>query len=216
MNNWVIFAVALLATAGLLLGTVAAGVYSKEPIHKPYWDKPEMRQVILSNASTIGVKASEGNLGVVIIGYRDMINATNRPELLAVLREVITAARGYTVYLAPWADDNATKAYLTLLYKGTISIDDYLRGVLQNGTTVTQRVDLAKNLARTIAATYGTYAGTRDAPAPPIYVAIFRNDTPYVVYEPFTLGRDRTYTDWLQWVITALENLKQGQGRVTP
>jgi len=47
-------------------------------------------------------------------------------------------------------------------------------------------------------------------------VVIFRNDTAYVVYEPFTPGRDKSFTDWFQWVKTALENLRSGQGKVTP
>lgn len=216
MNNWIVFAVALAVTLFLLLPTLATNIYSKEPAHKPYWENPAARAKILTNASAVGILAGRGSEGIVIVGYRDQLNATNRAELLAVLKEVINAARGYTIYLAPWATDNATRAYLSLLYSGKISLDDYLRGVLYNASSTMQKVDQAYALAVAIASTYGAYAGARTVQIPPIYVAVFRNDTSYVVYEPFTLGRDRTYADWLQWVKTALENLRQGQGKVTP
>ncbi|MGB9704703.1 MAG: hypothetical protein ACPL3C_04585 [Pyrobaculum sp.] len=219
MNNWLVFAIAFAATAAVLLATVAANVYPREPVHKPYWDNPQARQKIITDASSIGVLASRGQQGVVVLGYRDQLNATNRAELLTAIKEVLNAARGYTVYIAPWATDNATKAYLSLLYDGRLPLEDYLKGVVTNSTAISPRVEQALALAGTIAQTYGTYqplGGAPQAQIPPIYVAVFRNDTSYVVYEPFTLGRDRTYTDWLQWVKTAFENLRQGQGKVTP
>jgi len=219
MNNWAIFALSLAITSGLLFATLATGAYQREPLFKPYWEDPQKRQQILTAAAQVGIEVSRGDEGVVILGYRDQIDAPNRQELLAVLNQLIKDAQGYTVYLAPWAVDNATRQYLSLLYTGQLKPEDYLRGVVINATAQSPRVDQAAKLADDIARAYGTYrpgGGPPVAPRPPIYVVIFRYDTTYVVYEPFTPGRDSTYSDWYQWVKTALENLRQGQGRVTP
>lgn len=218
MNNWVLFAIALVATGALLFATLAMQ-YPREPLFKPYWEDQKARQQILTNVTQIGIQVARGDRGVVIIGYRDMLNAPRRGELLAVLSRLIANARGYTVYLAPWADDNATRLYLSLLYSGKISAEQYLQGVVKNGTALHPNVDKALNLAKAIAQTYGSYrplgAGSV-ANIPPIYAAIFRNDTSYVVYEPFTLGRDKNFSDWAAWVISAIEMLNRGQGRATP
>ena len=219
MNNWLIFAIALAATAGLLLATVATGMYRTEPIYKPYWEDPAKRKTILAEASTVGILAQKGPQGVVVVGYRDQLNATYRTELLSVLDQLLKTAEGYTVYIAPWAADNATRSYLALLYNGQLALNDYLRGKVVNGTAASPKIDLAWRLANMTAHAYGSYrpwGGGLIAEVPPIYVVIFRNDTTYVVYEPFTLGRDRTFTDWFQWVKTAFENLKSSQGKVTP
>jgi hypothetical protein len=219
MNNWLIFAIALAATAGLLLATVAAGAYGKGPAYKPYWEDPNKRNAILAEASSVGILAQRGPQGVVVVGYRDQLNATYRTELLSVLSQLLKAAEGYTVYLAPWATDNATRSYLALLYNGQLTLGDYLQGKVVSGTATSPKIDQAWRLANMTAEAYGSYQplGTRPVfQTPPIYVAIFRNDTTYVAYEPFTLGRDKSFTDWFQWVKTALENLKSGQGKVTP
>jgi hypothetical protein len=219
MNNWLIFATAFMVTAGLLLATVATGIYGKEPIYKPYWEDPAKRKTILDETSSVGILAQRGPQGVVVVGYRDQLNATYRTELLSVLDQLLKTAEGYTVYIAPWATDNATRSYLALLYNGQLTLDEYLRGKVINDTATSPKIDLALRLANMIAHAYGSYRPWRGNPVaevPPIYVAIFRNDTNYVVYEPFTLGRDRTFTDWFQWVKTAFENLKSGQGKVTP
>ncbi|ACB40159.1 hypothetical protein [Pyrobaculum neutrophilum] len=219
MNNWLIMAIAFAATAGLLFATLATGAYGREPLFKPYWEDQAKRQEILGKAAQIGVLAQRGSQGVVVVGYRDQLNATNRQELLATLNELLKAADGYTVYLAPWATDNATKRYLSLLYSGKIALQDYLRGRVETSTLYDQRVDQALDLATLVANTYGQYrplGGSPVSQTPPIYVAIFRNDTSYVVYEPFTVGRDRTYADWFKWVKTAIVNLGQEQGKVTP
>jgi len=219
MNNWVVFALGLAITAGVLFATLATGAYQREPLFKPYWEDPQKRQQILTTAAQVGIEVSRGNEGVVVVGYRDQIGAPNRQELLAMLNQLIRDAQGYTVYLAPWATDNATRQYLSLLYTGQLKPEDYLKEIVINATAQSPRVDQAAALADDIARAYGTYrplGGQPAAPRPPIYVAIFRNDTTYVVYEPFTPGRDSTYSGWYQWVKTALENLRQGQGRVTP
>lgn len=219
MNNWLVFTIAFVVTMGILFATLATGAYGKEPMYKPYWEDQAKRQAVLNYVSQIGILAQRGPQGVVIVGYRDQINTANRPELLAVLRELLKTAEGYTVYLAPWAIDNATRGYLSLLYDGKITLQDYLQGEIKNATVFTQRVDQAFELAKLVAQSYGQYRPLGGAPVaqtPPIYVVIFRNDTSYVVYEPFTIGRDRTYTDWLRWIKTAFENLRQGQGKITP
>jgi len=219
MNNWLIFAIALAVTAGVLLATIATGTYGKEPVYKPYWEDPNKRNTILANASSVGILAQRGPQGVVVVGYRDQLNATYRTELLAVLNELLKTAEGYTVYLAPWATDNATKRYLALLYDGQLTLSDYLQGKVVSGMATSPKIDLAWRLANMTAYAYGSHrplGGAAVAQIPPIYVAIFRNDTAYVVYEPFTLGRDSTFTDWFHWVKTAFENLKSGQGKVTP
>jgi hypothetical protein len=216
MNNWLIFATAFVVTAGLLLATVATGMYGKEPIYKPYWEDPAKRKTILAEASSVGILAQKGPQGVVVVGYRDQLNATYRTELLSVLDQLLKTAEGYTVYIAPWAADNATRSYLALLYNGQLALDDYLRGKVINGTAASPKIDLALRLANMIAHAYGSYrpwGGGLVAEVPPIYVVIFRNDTNYVVYESFTLGRDRTFTDWFQWVKAAFENLKSGRAK---
>ncbi|MEZ0319098.1 MAG: hypothetical protein ABWK05_03765 [Pyrobaculum sp.] len=215
MNNWAVFALAFVVTVALLFSTLAANVYSKEPLFKPPWEDQAARQAIIANASKIGIKAGSGPQGVVIVGYKDALGASNRLELLTTLRQLLDAASGYTVYLAPWAEDNATKAYLSLLYEGRLTLQEYLQGVVKNATGTSPRVDQALSLAKYVASVY-RYQGTNYVPTPPIYVVVYRNDTTYVVYEPFTPGRDQTYGDWFQWVKTALENLRQGQGKTTP
>jgi hypothetical protein len=208
MNNWIIFAIALVATAGVLFATVAMGIYEKGLAYKPYWEDVKKREAVLANASAIGILAQQGAQGVVIIGYRDQLNATHRAELLAVLAELLKTSEGYTVYLAPWATDNATRSYLALLYNGQITPAEYLQGKVINATATSPKVDEALRLAELIARSYGAYTplgGGTVAQTPPIYVLILRNDTSYVVYEPFTLGRDKTFTDWFRWVKTAFE-----------
>jgi len=219
MNNWLIFAIALAATAAVLLATIATGAYGKEPAHKPYWEDPNRRSTILTEASSVGILAQRGPQGVVVVGYRDQLNATHRTELLAVLKELLKAAEGYTVYLAPWATDNTTRSYLAMLYNGQLTLSDYLQGKVENETATSPKIDQAWRLANMTANAYGSYqplGARRIVQIPPIYVVIFRNDTAYVVYEPFTPGRDKSFTDWFQWVKTALENLRSGQGKVTP
>lgn len=220
MNNWAVFAAALAITACALFATLATGAYERGPVYKPYWEDERAREEILAAASRVGVLAARGTEGVVLVGYRDQLNAPNRAELLAALRGLLETARGYTVYLAPWAEDNETKGYLSLLYNGGISPGDYLAGSAANRTAApSPRVEQALSLARRVAETYGLYrplGGGLAVRIPPIYAAVFRNDTSYVVYEPFTPGRDRTFRDWLGWVRNALENLRRGRGRAAP
>jgi hypothetical protein len=157
MNNWLIFAIALAATAGSLLATVATGMYGKEPIYKPYWEDPAKRKTILAEASSVGILAQTGPQGVVVVGYHDQLNATYRTELLSVLDQLLKTAEGYTVYIAPWAADNATRSYLALLYNGQLTLDDYLRGKVINGTATSPKIDLALRLANMAAHAYGSY-----------------------------------------------------------
>ncbi|MFN3803545.1 MAG: hypothetical protein ACK4SY_00615 [Pyrobaculum sp.] len=216
-SNWVIFVAAFVATVGLLFATLPAG--SKEPVHKPYWEDQTARQKAIQLVSQVAILAKRGDSGVVVIGYRDEINATNRAELLLVLTDVLKMAEGYTVYLAPWATDNTTRQCLSLLYGGQLALEEYLHGVVKVGQPDSTKIDGALELARFLARAYGSYrplGGVEITPIPPIYIAVFRNDTTYVVYEPFTVGRDQTFTDWLQWVKTIFDNLKAGQDKTTP
>ncbi|MFN7105127.1 MAG: hypothetical protein ACK4M3_00840 [Pyrobaculum sp.] len=215
--NWVVFMAALVATAGLLFATLPAG--SKEPVHKLYWEDQTARQNAIQLVSQVAILTKRGDSGVVIVGYRDEINATNRAELLQVLSNVLKMAEGYTVYLAPWATDGVTRQYLSLLYNNKLTLEEYLHGVVKIEHENSTKIDGALELARFLAKVYGSYkplGGSVAVQTPPIYIAVFRNDTTYVVYEPFTVGRDQTFTDWLQWVKTIFDNLKTGQGRVTP
>lgn len=219
MKHWLVFAAALSVTLGVLFATIAIGKYETEHIYKPYWEDKAARESILRDVAAVGIKVQEGAAGVVVIGYRDQIGAVNREELISALNEVIKAAEGYTVYLLPWATDNTTRGFLAALYVGGFSVAEYLRGAVADVATTSEKLDRAHELVRTIVNTYGAYrplGGSPYAMTPPIFVAVFRYDTSYVVYEPFTVGRDSTYRDWLLWVKTALENLKAGQGKVTP
>lgn len=219
MRHWLIFAIALVLTVGILFATVTIGIYEKEPLYKPYWENKAARDSILQDVAAVGIKVRDGDLGVVVVGFRDQIDAANRAELLSALNEVIKVADGYTVYLLPWATDNATRGFLASLYRGDFAAGDYLKGLAANITATDERLDKAYELVKTITNTYGSYrplGGNPYSITPPIFVAVFRKDTTYVVYEPFTIGRDSTYRDWLIWVKTAFENLKKGQGKVTP
>ncbi len=217
MKNWLLFTLAFVVTLATLLATVAAG--SREPMYKPYWEDKAARQKALELISQVGVEVKRGDLGVVVVGYRDQIDAPNRGELLQTLSTLLKHVDGYTVYLAPWAIDNATKQYLSLLYLGKLSVDKYLRGEVATEAATSPNVDKALELARFLAEKYGSYhplGGSRVFQTPPIYVVVFRNDTSYVVYEPYTFGRDSTFADWLRWVVVIFENLKVGQGKTTP
>ncbi|MEM1663215.1 MAG: hypothetical protein QW085_06250 [Pyrobaculum sp.] len=219
MRQWIVFAIVFLLTTAILLSTVSILGYGREPIYKPYWENKDAREAILKEAAVLGIRARDGAVGVVLVGYRDQIDAVNRGELLRAVQEVIKFADGYTVYILPWAIDNSTKSLLSSLYLGQLTLDDYLRGVVANATAISEKIERAYQLANLVAKTYGAYTplgGATQVIVPPIYVAIFRNDTTYVVYEPFTLGRDSTFKDWLSWVETAFENLKMGQGKVFP
>lgn len=215
MRGWILAVLAFAATAGLLFATVSLGIYRKGPDFQPYWEDQAKRLQIISQA-TVGIRASEGDRGIVIVGYRDQLNATNRQQLLQTLSSLLSDARGYTVILAPWADDNATRAYLALLYAGRVALASYLAGnvTAEGAVGNSTAVEAARQLALNIQQAYG-YRSPYPA-APPIYVLILPSYTQYVVYEPYQPLRDSSYADWYRWVRTAIANLNAGQGRVTP
>lgn len=214
MRSWMVAALAFVVTAGLLFATASVGIYKRGASFQPYWEDQAKKQQILSQAR-VGIRVADGDRGVIILGYRDQLNATNRPQLLTTLSYLLSDARGYTVILAPWASDNATRAYLALLYAGRIGVDSYLRGEVTSGSGGNETaVELARQLAVNISQMYG-YLGQPEL-APPIYVLIMPAYTSYVVYEPYQPLRDSSYLDWYGWVRTAIANLNAGQGRVTP